>query len=81
MARYIPDCEDLTGRVFNCLTVLGKCDYSMNGAMWHCRCVCGQETDARATQLRNGQKASCGCLRRKPRRAADRQNTEGSCNQ
>lgn len=65
MARYRPEAEDLTGRVFGLLTVEYRCDYSMTGAIWHCKCACGGETDARASQLRRGMKKSCGCLRYK----------------
>ena len=63
MAMYKPEAEDLTGRTFGLLTVVYRCDYSMSGAIWHCKCACGGEVDARATQLRNGSKRSCGCLR------------------
>lgn len=56
-------CEDLTGKRFNMLTVEYRCSYSMCGAMWHCRCDCGGEVDARASHLRNGTRVSCGCMR------------------
>ena len=63
--HYKVPVEDLTGRKFGRLTVLSYCEWSMAGANWHCRCDCGNETDARATALRNGSKKSCGCLRYK----------------
>jgi hypothetical protein len=31
---------------------------------WLCRCDCGTEITARTTDLRSGNSASCGCLRR-----------------
>ena len=65
MGKELKPAEDLTGRVFGRLTVMYRCEYSMCGAVWHCRCACGNETDARGTQLRNGSKKSCGCIRRK----------------
>jgi len=30
---------------------------------WHCRCVCGNESDILGSCLRNGSSKSCGCLR------------------
>lgn len=55
---------DLTGQTFGQLTVVERCDYSGNGAIWRCRCRCGMLKDVRATQLRNGNVKSCGCLMR-----------------
>lgn len=54
--------EDLTGRTFDRLTVIERCDYSITGAIWRCRCRCGMLKDVRATHLRNGNVRSCGCL-------------------
>lgn len=59
------NCEDLTGQEFGLLTVIERCDYSINGAVWRCRCRCGMLKDAKATQLRNGNVRSCGCLLRR----------------
>lgn len=33
-----------------------------NGALWHCRCDCGNEKDVLGIDLRNGTVSSCGCL-------------------
>lgn len=56
-------CEDLTGRRFGHLVVEYRCDWSMCGAVWHCRCEnCGGSADVRASALRNGSRISCGCL-------------------
>lgn len=64
-AKYVKreqaPCEDLAGQTFGYLTVIERCDYSMCGAVWRCRCACGTLTDARATALRNGKRISCGC--------------------
>ena len=70
MRKSFYPCEDLTERTFGLLTVLSRCDYSMTGAIWRCKCACGNEVDVRATQLRNGNRKSCGCLNRKQRRSA-----------
>jgi len=32
-------------------------------AFWKCKCSCGNETVASGSQLRNGQRKSCGCLK------------------
>lgn len=62
-SRKAHNYEDLTGQTFGWLTVIEKCDYSMHGALWRCRCRCGNLTDARASALRNGKRISCGCKR------------------
>lgn len=58
--------EDLTGRVFNHLTVIER-DLSKKGTYWLCQCDCGNPilTSARARNLKNGNTKSCGCLRGK----------------
>ena len=58
--------EDLTGRVFNHLTVIER-DLSKKGTYWLCQCDCGNPilTSVRACNLKNGNTKSCGCLRGK----------------
>ena len=61
--------EDLTGREFGKLTVLGRTDDKIapNGnryAVWSCRCACGNELNVLGHTLRSGSKLSCGCVRR-----------------
>lgn len=51
------------GQVFSRLTVLMR-NGSDNGALWLCRCKCGEEITARATKLRSGEVKSCGCLKK-----------------
>ena len=55
---------DLTGQKFNHLKVIRKAD-NQNGkyTLWICRCDCGNETIAKADELRSGHKKSCGCLK------------------
>lgn len=51
------------GRRYGRLTVLryyGSCE---NGAVYVCRCDCGQELAVRAMSLRSGNTRSCGCLK------------------
>lgn len=65
---WCPVCEkasrgnDLTGRVFSRLTVLGKSDASTPRRLkWLCRCVCGNEISVRTDGLTSGHTNSCGC--------------------
>jgi hypothetical protein len=55
---------DLTGRVFSRLTVLHR-EGSDRGRkpLWRCRCVCGDTSRVRVTDLLQGKTRSCGCLR------------------
>jgi hypothetical protein len=61
MARAL----DLTGQTFHRLTVIERAGSAPNngGARWRCLCECGNETYARAGDLRMGAHRSCGCLR------------------
>lgn len=52
--------EDLTGRKFNELIVLGKHKEFGKPTNWLCKCVCGKEIIATTQHLKNGQH-SCGC--------------------
>jgi 5-methylcytosine-specific restriction endonuclease McrA len=56
--------KDLTGLVFNRLTVI-ELAYVKRGAIWRCRCVCGNETLTATERLRNGSVKSCGCSRQR----------------
>lgn len=58
--------EDLTGHVFNHLTVIER-DLSKKGTYWLCQCDCGNPilTSVRACNLKNGNTKSCGCLKGK----------------
>ena len=56
--------NDLTGRRFERLTVLGDVgNRTKNGkVLWHCLCDCGKITFVRGDHLKNGKVKSCGCL-------------------
>ena len=55
---------DITNRRFDRLVALYpvKVEHKGSSAMWHCRCDCGNEIDAPAYGLMNGDIHSCGCL-------------------
>lgn len=58
--------EDITGQVFERLTVLeylGRNPKS-NASMYRCKCECGKEIITRKSALKNGSTKSCGCLTR-----------------
>jgi hypothetical protein len=57
--------NDLTGKVFFRLTVLGDSGRRRAGnVIWRCLCKCGQTTEVAGAGLRQGQVKSCGCLRK-----------------
>jgi hypothetical protein len=63
---------DIAGRRYGRLTVLGFA--GMNGikSTWHCRCDCGTECVALGQSLAQGERRSCGCLRREQARTNGR---------
>lgn len=62
--RPSPKRIDLTGQVFDRLTVLGPAEPSTDGRVrWWCLCSCGVKKAMRARTLRDGNARSCGCKR------------------
>lgn len=60
--------EDLTGRKFNRLLVLGfHHTNKYRVSYWLCKCDCGKETVARRSNLLNEETKSCGCLNNEKR--------------
>ncbi len=55
--------QDLTGKKFNYLTVVKLVGKDKIGAIWECRCDCGNLTTAHKGELEKGFKQSCGCMR------------------
>lgn len=54
--------EDLTGRKFGRLTVLGiESSNNKQGVHWLCKCDCGNFAIVSASHLKNGHTKSCGC--------------------
>ena len=57
--------EDLTGKTFNYLTVLGKdLEAEDKQTHWLCQCRCGKIVSVRNGNLKNGNTKSCGCLKK-----------------
>lgn len=69
--KVSPRQKDLTGQRFGKLTTLEPTsERAKNGStIWRCRCDCGRETMAVATQLLQGYKKSCGCMSHPARKA------------
>jgi hypothetical protein len=57
---------DLTGQVFNHLTVVGP-DPAKRWGIWMCSCDCGGSTSVSSSNLKTGSVKACGCLA--PRKA------------
>ena len=69
--------DDLTGRTFGRLTVLGRGALTSERyprRLWRCRCACGAEVEIAGTNLRQGHQVSCGCWRREFARTIGRRN-------
>lgn len=66
MASHGSDCKVQPGNRFGRLVILqfaGQDDH--RNRVWLCQCDCGNQTQARATELARGARTSCGCLRRR----------------
>ena len=70
---------DLIGHRYGRLTVVTISEPTAKGKpQWVCRCDCGNEHVASASNLRNGTVRSCGCLRSESaRRASSMRRTHG----
>jgi hypothetical protein len=61
----MPKLNDLTGKRFGRLEVLGRATNDKSGnRMWLCRCDCGEETTVYGVHISRGKSLSCGCLQR-----------------
>lgn len=57
--------QDLTGKTFGHLTVIGLSGKTKaGGSIWRCRCRCGVEKDVRGYHLSGNWTKSCGCVRK-----------------
>lgn len=55
--------EDLTGKRFGRLVVIGKGEVKRNATHWRCLCDCGNVVDVVNSHLLKGISKSCGCIR------------------
>lgn len=56
--------EDLSGKTYNRLTVLGFDKVYKGNAYYLCQCLCGKTISVKYTSLVNNKVRSCGCLQR-----------------
>ena len=72
MAKVI----DLRGQRFGILEVLDAPPIIQHrAAFWHCRCDCGKEILARGASMRKGERKSCGCQGRGPKKGQYQKST------
>jgi len=62
--------ENLLGQKFGRLLVIDEAEStpSLNGAVWLCKCDCGNEKIIKAYNLKNNIVKSCGCLNTEKRK-------------
>lgn len=61
----MPNKKDITGQVFERLTVIKYAGNNKRGdARWECLCECGNTVTVDGYKLRNDHTKSCGCLRK-----------------
>lgn len=63
----MPKKEDLRGRKFGRLTVIGEAKehtYEGHSSWWLCKCECGNTLEVRRSCLVRGDTQSCGCLKK-----------------
>ena len=72
----IKDKEDIVGNKYNMLTVesVARIEPRNNHMGWYtfynCKCDCGNNTIVERNSLLKGEKFSCGCKRRKPKKVS-----------
>jgi len=67
--------DDLTGRTFGYLNVIGEGEKQKQHTVWVCKCECGNITEVIASNLKKGRQVSCGCFNKK--KSKDRLTTHG----
>lgn len=53
--------ENLTGQVFDRLTVIKRAENQKGRTAWLCKCACGNEIVVISRYLKTGKRKSCGC--------------------
>lgn len=77
----MPNPKDLTGQVFERLTVREKTvkRSSCGSIIWLCDCSCGNTTYASTAELTKGARKSCGCYNRDKARLLMNRRIEADC--
>lgn len=70
--------EDLTGKSFGKLTVVGFSHRKESRYFWNCVCICGVPTKSDRSSLVGGKAKSCGCARKA--KITSRLTTHGKAN-
>ena len=55
---------EITGRVYNRLTVIQYVRTVNKASVWKVECECGKTKEVFATNIRSGKTKSCGCFKR-----------------
>jgi hypothetical protein len=53
--------KDMSGKIYNDLTVISYAYTKKDGAYWNCTCKCGNSTITRGSSIRRNHTKSCGC--------------------
>jgi hypothetical protein len=61
----VPRALNITNKRFGRLVAQSRIGAKPGGAMWLCKCDCGNETTVRCGHLMSGATTSCGCHRQK----------------
>ena len=72
----MPKLEDLTGKIFDRLTVVAKAPSRGRLTYWSCVCQCGGTLEVQSVHLKRGDTSSCGCLRKEL--TAEKNRTHGA---
>lgn len=63
MVIKIPKLVNLTGKVFDKLTVLEKASSHAHHVYWKCQCECGNIIEVSAESLKANIPHDCGCVK------------------
>lgn len=75
----MPQFVDLSNQKYGRWTVIKRVGTKAGGALWLCKCECGNTGEVRSNILRDGSSKSCGCYNKDVRRAVciERNTTHG----
>jgi len=62
--------KDITGHTFGYLTVVDFSHTTRHGALWNCKCKCGNKKTIYGSSIRTGHSKSCGCLQKEKARVS-----------